>query len=335
MFSQETSKTSPWTNIDIHAIPWVARWCSDFQYILCSQSNLAQLSNTGCNLVCIALIAPERGMTQNALINQQARGTLSRYLDPDELTRINDPNTSPYQLVLNDLQHVLLDPARFGIMDKSVVLLRNGDDYDPDDQSTLYIALTVEGAHSLGNTFDRTTITADSVIANLSDLTSTRGFPIISLNLTHLEQYPFCNHAFGIQFVGSDNFYPTGRMISPAGISIITACYERRIMIDIKHMSLGARRMLIEQIRIAGDMQAILQPLVCTHAGFTGLSYKDIPNYINMRGIQGNHIVKYPGQSPVYTAHSTKRPLIPAASTFSMKTFSPYYIRGNDWSIAR
>lgn len=283
MFSQDSSKTDPWQKINVKAIPWVLRWCSDFEFILCSQSNFAQLISSGCNIVCIALFAPERGMTTDKFLNSQAKGTLSKYLDPAELDRINLPTTRPYQLVLEDLEKVLLNPGRFGITDKKVVLLKKGVAYNPADASSVYVVFTIEGMHSLANTFDKSAITADSVIANLDDLTKHRGYPIISVNLTHLEQYPFCNHAFGILFVNSEDFKPKEKEISEEGIKIVRECYKRGIMIDMKHMSLGARRVLIEDLRERGDIKDIRQPLVCTHAGFTGLSYNDIPDYVEYK----------------------------------------------------
>jgi hypothetical protein len=127
-------------------------------------------------------------------------------------------------------------------------------------------------------TFNKDNVSAQDVITNLRKLTGS--FSVISINLTHLEQYPFCNHAFGILFVSSTDFKPTGKEISQEGIKIIQECYNSKILIDIKHMSLGARRVFIEQLRTSPEFLPINQPLVCTHAGFTGLSYDDIPDYL-------------------------------------------------------
>ncbi|MDP4265121.1 MAG: membrane dipeptidase [Bacteroidota bacterium] len=286
MFSQDTSKTSPWEKIDVKAIPWILRWCTDFSYILGSQSNFSQLIGSGCNLVCIALHAPERGMTEDAFLNKQASGTLSKYLDPAELAIMNNPNTRPYDLIIDDLQKVLLNPGRFGITDKKIVMLKKGVAYDQHDSSSVYVAFTVEGAHSLADTYDKTTINADSILSNLDDLIAKKGITPVSINLTHLEQFKFCNHAYGILFVTSEDFKPTGKEISDDGVRILKECYSRGIMVDMKHMSLGARRFLIETLREQDDIKAIAQPLVCTHAGFTGLSYKDIPDYIEYHDVK-------------------------------------------------
>jgi microsomal dipeptidase-like Zn-dependent dipeptidase len=280
MFSQTATKTSPWENFDVTTIPWLLKWCTDFQYILGSQSNLAQLANSGCNLVCVALHAPERGMTKDKFLNQQAKGSLSKYLDPVELEIINRTDTSPYALITDNLENVLMKPERFGIMDKKIVLLKKGVTYAPNDKNNIYVAFTVEGAHSLADTYDKTNINAQNILDNLTNLTDTKGVGVVSVNLTHLEQFKFCNHAYGVLFVESEDFKPTGKEITEEGVKILKECYTRGIMIDMKHMSLGARRFLIERLRPAPDIEEVIQPLVCTHAGFAGISYSDIPDYM-------------------------------------------------------
>ncbi|MBV4360499.1 amidohydrolase family protein [Pinibacter aurantiacus] len=286
LFSQDSSKTSPWDKFDVKAIPWVLKWCSEFEYILTSQSNLTQLIKNNCNLVCVAAYAPERAITADPFLNKQAKGTLSRYLNPNQLdflNGVNGANPNPYQVVKEDILKVLLDPARFNVQDKKVVVLQKGVAYNQDDHTTLYVVFTVEGAHTLANSYEKNKVFANDVIDNLNDFTSVLNFPVISVNLTHMEQYPFANHAYGILFVSNDAFKPQGKEITPEGIKIVTACYKKNVMIDLKHMSVGARRFLIEQLRTSPDFAAINQPLICTHAGFTGLSFKDIPDYLEYK----------------------------------------------------
>jgi microsomal dipeptidase-like Zn-dependent dipeptidase len=278
MFSTKESKTDPWKDIDVKKINWVLRWCSDFAYILNSQNNLSQLIRNESKLVCVALFVPERGMTDNDLILKQAQGTLSVYLDPARLAAINDGTLKPYpDLVQEDLK-ILLDPAPFGQAQYEVIPLTQHVAFNETDPAKLYVVFSVEGCHTLSSTMDKNKISKDEVLANLDELCSS--YPIVSLNITHLEQYPFCNHAYGMQFVSTDSFKPTGQGISADGIAIIKHCYSKNILIDIKHMSLYGRQQLINAIRVQPDITAVLQPIVCTHAGFTGLSYADIPDYI-------------------------------------------------------
>jgi microsomal dipeptidase-like Zn-dependent dipeptidase len=281
MFSQETAKTNPWTTINPKVIPWILRWCSDFEYILCTQAGLGQLSDVGLNLICVPLYVPEWGIIKDKFLNKQAKGSLSAVLDPVQLEQMTSDTANPYALARKDIDGVLLNPQRFQVQNKKVKPLTADVKYDPNDADTLFVVFTVEGAHTLSDTFDRNKITAANVLQNLDELRTK--YPVISLNLTHLEQYPFCNHAYGILFVTSEDFKPTGNRISAEGATLIKECYKRKIMVDIKHMSLASRRYLIEQLRVQDDFKPINQPLVCTHAGFTGLSYKDIPDYLNFQ----------------------------------------------------
>ncbi|MEO8960561.1 MAG: hypothetical protein ABI325_01685 [Ginsengibacter sp.] len=100
----------------------------------------------------------------------------------------------------------------------------------------------------------------------------------MSVNLTHMEQSPLCNQAFGMQFLSNEGFRPTRFKISGDGIRVIKHCYENKIMIDIKHLSLGSRQHLYE-LRNSVVFAGIKQPIVCIHAGFTGISLKEIPDY--------------------------------------------------------
>ncbi len=94
--------------------------------------------------------------------------------------------------------------------------------------------------------------------------------------ITHMEQSPLCNHAFGMQFLSNEGFRPTGFRLTDGGIAVVKHCYENKIMIDIKHLSLGSRQHLY-QLRTTPDFTGINQPIVCTHAGFTGISVTEIP----------------------------------------------------------
>lgn len=278
MFSEEDAKTSPWININVTKIHWLLRWCTEFPYILGSQANLVQLNSEGPDIICVAIFVPERGMTNNKLILKQAEGSLQTYLNPSRLKKINDETLKPYPDLVQEDFDVLLNTNRFGIAGKKVKILTKNTPYDPGDKSSIYVIFSVEGCHSLSSTLDKSKISREEIIQNMDKIADK--YPLVSVNVTHLEQYPFCNHAYGIQFIANEDFRPTGNRISDDGLAIIRHCYERNIMVDVKHLSLASRRMLVEDIRKRPDFLSINQPLICTHAGFTGLSYKDIPDYM-------------------------------------------------------
>src|SRR5215831_7242952 len=275
LFSDPPSKFSPWEKLDTRKIPFLLKWCTEFPYILQSQACLSQLAYNQCNLVCIALYAPERAMIYNDLILGEADGSLKPYLNKQKIQRMINSNLQPYRDIIADDLKTITDAQQFGVSDRKVVFLSKPEDYHPEDVKTVYAVCSVEGCHTFTSALR--TFNIAEIIRNLDDLRSK--LPLISVNLTHLEQSAICNHAFGMLFINDEAFKPTGRMISPDGITILKHCYQNNILIDIKHMSLGARQHLYAA-RNAPDIAPINQPIVCTHAGFTGISYADIPDYI-------------------------------------------------------
>jgi len=273
-------KLNPWVNIDLHNVECLIRNCTDFPFILQSQANLAQLLQEPGSLICVALYMPEKAMTIDKLLNTQANKTkLGVYLQPGRLNKLNTDAIPVYpDLLYEDLEQVLLNPARFGVTDRKIIPLKKGVVYDEHSKDAVYVVFSIEGLHTLLPKLDPVNASKDTILKNLDELTSK--YPVVSVNVTHLQQYPFCNHAFGVLFLEINDFIPTHNRIIAEGIDIIQHCYAKNILIDVKHMSLATRRMLIEDIRTRPEFAGILQPLVCTHAGFTGLSYNDIPDYM-------------------------------------------------------
>lgn len=276
LFSENTDhsqKFSPWDEFDTNCIPFMLKWCSEIARILRSQANLTQLARQDCNLVCLALYIPEVGMIGNDLISTASKGKMGKYLQKEKIDKIISGN--PYQLLRTDDWNTLTNAASFGINDKKVKPIFSAADYDENDTNTIHVVFSVEGCHTLASglrTFD-----VDTIIANIDDLRSK--LPLLSINVTHLEQSTLCNHAYGILFVDNGPFIPTGKGIKPNGFKVIKHCYENKIMIDVKHMSLMSRWQLY-QVRKSFEFETINQPVVATHVGFTGISISEIPRYI-------------------------------------------------------
>ena len=275
-FSEKTATTdkfSPWEKIRKQDIPPLLKWCTEFQYILQSQATLSQLVVNDCNLICAALYIAEPGMINNGLVKSAAKGKLSRYLQQLRIDSIIAGN--PYQLLLNDDLKTLADAVQFGVNDRKVKLIKNKTEYDENDSNTIHVVFTLEGCHSLCDgqrNYNKTTI-----LNNLDDIRSK--LSLLSINITHIEQSPLCNHAFAMPFLDDEIFRPTGNRISNDGIDIIRHCYANNILIDVKHMSLAARFYLYE-LRNFGAFNPVNPPLVCSHAGFTGISKTEVPDYI-------------------------------------------------------
>ena len=278
LFSENDAATgltqlSPWVAIDKSKIPFLLKCCTEFPDIIQSQGNLAQIAATDANLVCVALHMPERAIISDSLVQSATNGPLQAYLQKKRLDELNNGN--PYLILASDGLSTLINALQFGITDKKVIAIAKRSDYNEADNNTLHLVFSVEGCHTLSSALEH--FDANEVTANLEDLR--QKVKVLSVNLTHLQQSDFCNHAFGMQFLSNDKFKPTGNMIANSGVQILRYCYQNKIMIDLKHMSLGARQQLY-QLRGAPDFAAVNQPLVCTHAGFCGISFSEMPDYI-------------------------------------------------------
>jgi microsomal dipeptidase-like Zn-dependent dipeptidase len=266
-------KHSPWTPLDKSKIPFLLKCCTEFPYILQSQGDLAQLAASDCNLVCVALYMPEKDMLAADLLQKSTEGPLGIYLQKHKIDTLLNGN--PYELLRSDDWATLTDAVQFGINNKKVKLIRKRSDYDENDLSTIHVVFSVEGCHSLSSEIQNFDV--DAIISNIDDLR--KNAALLSINLTHMEQSPLCNMAFGMQFLSDEGFRPTGFKIEDKGIAVLKHCYENNIMIDVKHLSLGSRQHLYE-LRRTPEFATINQPIVCTHAGFTGISFKEIPDYL-------------------------------------------------------
>lgn len=300
-------KFSPWAPLDKSKIPMLLKCCTDFQYILASQGNLTQLATNDCNLVCIALYIPEKDMLTADLVQQSTAGPLDMYLQAAKINAIINGN--PYKILRTDDWPTLTNAAQFGVTDKRVKPIKTRADFNENDASTIHAVFSVEGCHTLSSLLQNFDL--NTILANIDDLRSQ--VSLVSVNMTHMEQSPLCNHAFGMQFLSNDGFKPTGYRLTDGGIAVLKHCYQNKIMIDLKHLSLGSRQHLYE-LRSSPDFAGINQPLVCTHAGLTGLSYADIPDYIFAQKKFDNkgHTVLWQGKPVKYG--DRPRPCFNAAS---------------------
>jgi microsomal dipeptidase-like Zn-dependent dipeptidase len=91
---------------------------------------------------------------------------------------------------------------------------------------------------------------------------------------------PFCNHAYGIQFISNKSFFPIGSGITNWGKEIITRMLEKKILADVKHMSLWSRWQLYSMHRDPNNPNKYIAPILCTHAGLTGQSISDRVKYL-------------------------------------------------------
>ncbi|MBK8522498.1 MAG: hypothetical protein IPL54_17130 [Chitinophagaceae bacterium] len=75
-------------------------------------------------------------------------------------------------------------------------------------------------------------------------------------------------------------FIQPGRGITAWGEAVIDLMISKKILTDIKHMSLYARLDLYRRFKVAAVAPGFIQPIICTHAGTTGLRIIDRVKYI-------------------------------------------------------
>ena len=300
--SADSKQFSPWERLKESDINWLVRGCSELGRIVQSQSSLSQLVVNDCNLIVMALHFPETAVTAAKMITSAAKGSMSKYL---QLQRLEELLTiSPYQTLIAHEYQTLTDTAHWNVTDRKVKILFSKDDYNPDDSKTIHVVFSVEGCHSFLNNPDQ--FDAEIIKNNISDMLSR--LPLISVNLTHMQQSPVCNHAYGMQFLADSRFMPSGHGLSYIGKDIVKHCFQNKVCIDIKHMSLMARFNLYDYLK-TDEIKSIAQPVICTHAGFSGISKSELPDYIlEFKPSDNGQLAKLKMGKPVKYGYKFERP---------------------------
>lgn len=267
-FTAPGNKPSPWDLIHLRFrdpdLLLRLLKCQGINEVVDSQASLTQLIEGGVNLVAIALHPPEAAMMRDGLIQKIAEEEQTSYIDNDKVDLIGTGDI--YSTLLNEeLDHLEQNLSRQG---KQLKLIRRFSEYNPTDMNTVHAILNVEGPHAFyGQRSGQTPAQImDKFWQNFRHFTETRNVRIFAMNIAHLENNDFCNHAFGIQIFKPEPFFPGGTLISNEGLQLLLAMKEKKILCDIKHTSLMAR----QQIYAMG-LHGPHWPLVCTHAGLTGI----------------------------------------------------------------
>ena len=275
-FSDPATKVTPWEYIDAKlsiSRDFKLRINKLFNEVLNSQSNLTQLLDADVKLIGLILHAPEQKIGQvlgeKGFVN---RGKVN-LINSKQLAYLAS-GVHSYELITEELNW--LKTATPPSPGKKLKILNKASDFDETEAGTVFGAIIVEGLHCF---FDNPNDTDAKKIylKNFHEFTSAN--TVVAINLCHMQQNHFCNHAHGIQFFNPPYFYPTRKGITEWGMEMIELMINKKILADIKHMSLKARWELYTHYNPNGDNQ-FKQPLICTHAGTTGLSIGDRVKYL-------------------------------------------------------
>lgn len=296
-------------------VAFIPRFLSDLPTIIASQIHQSQLAQFNQEVVVGAVLySPEKYVAKAVIplipyLKASSRHKLSKNL----LEKIESNQYKAFSDFLMDrtLQKFIDANSSFNILTKESFktgLLKD----------KVNIFFTIEGCHSLiddVNFCDAThSYHPDKILENL-DKVLKKG-SVLAVNLTHLQQSSLCNHAFGMQISSSTDFLPTGNGLENDGRKVIQGLFDRKICVDVKHMSYKSRKDLMSEIE--GGKFKNKQPLVCTHAGFTGVSFNSWAGYIQVKkpksgAIYAEHTKPFPPD------HRIRRPGFP---TFNLSTIN-------------
>lgn len=273
-FSDPATAISPWLFIDakLQVFKKISISINPlFNEVLNSQSSLGQLFEGNVKLFGLALHSPEqnmaKGLLEKKLVNKGAIPLINR----GRLELIADGNHY-FQFLQEDLERIVDAQAPASLNGAGVKVLRTHADFDETDSKTIFAFLIVEGLHSFFG--DQTAIDMKAVFnSNFESFTDAN--TVVAINICHIQQNPFCNHAYGIQFINSRLFFPKGKGVTAWGKEVVNRMLEKKILPDIKHMSVQSRWDLYTMLRDPNEPWKYQSPIICTHAGLTGVRFND------------------------------------------------------------
>ncbi len=276
-FSKPATKPSPWHFINAKLAVtkgWTIRINKLFNEVLNSQSSLTQLFQNNVRLIGLILHAPEQKigkvLGEKGIVN---KGKIN-LIDKTQLAYLTT-GVHSFELINEELKW--LTTAVSPILGAKLKVVKKASDFDETDQKTVFGVIIVEGLHCFFD--DPNSVDAkEKFTKNFNDFTAAN--TVISMNICHMQQNQFCNHAYGIQLFNPALFYPTGQSITNWGNEVINLMVSKKILVDIKHMSLKARLDLYRMFKLPDPEPKYVQPLICTHAGTTGLPIIDRVKYI-------------------------------------------------------
>jgi microsomal dipeptidase-like Zn-dependent dipeptidase len=273
-----------------------------------SQSSLSQLIEGRYGICIMSLYSPDKDLL-NALYSNSGFNDIIKnvwfgeILDEKKLEQLIK-GTEHFPILIKDLE-MLQEVSSKG----KVNFLQNASDLI-EQEKTLNLVFSVEGLHCLRS--DTNVIDTVGVLGQLKDsldIIAGKGAKVISSTITHIdnENQLFANQAYamdGMRNMGLEDgpLRPVGNGLTQLGKEAILVLEERGIFSDIKHMSFKARK----DLYAFRNIQSISSPIVCTHAGLTGIpfhgpgmSYQDLIIYakkvntsfeIDNQTVQKDHI---------------------------------------------
>ncbi|MEO8399551.1 MAG: membrane dipeptidase [Ignavibacteriaceae bacterium] len=236
--------------------------------IIKSQSSLTQImGNNECNLLCISLYPPETEFVGNWLINFIGPN-ITDGLDKARLEEMINKTFSYPKEVKKEIQNLNL-PYTPPPDPKPIRILKDfKKEYDPNDFKTLYIFFSIEGGHAFYGSKQNDHSDINQILADFSAFIIS-GPAFFYITPCHLTPNIFMTHAYGNKLLNKGEFIPVSQGITPSGYKFLDTITGHGLLIDVKHMSLVSRRQFYQYKKYEN------KPIICSHAGVTGISWHD------------------------------------------------------------
>jgi len=271
---------SPWVSIKVQLEIWKSirvNISPAFADALDSQASLHQLWEGSVNLIGLIIHSIEKHVAAGLLELGIVRDGAILQLDPEKIAA-SAKGDHYYKIAKTEIQGLVdnaTPPESMGLPEGvKLKFIRSMNEYDRNDPNTIHALLILEGSQNLFNDPDAPDA-KEQFFKNLDDLTT--NFRLFAMNLCHFQQQPIANHAFAMQVLNNIlPFYPKERGITEWGFEVIRELYRRGILVDLKHLGHFSRK---ELYRMRAE-EGIELPLICSHAGVTGISEMDKLQYI-------------------------------------------------------
>lgn len=257
------------------------------------QSDFTSLARSGTRLVWLSLYPIERGfcrrppfpvgwMGTDAVLRKvtgltRDRVRLHRGPDYDEFAHLE----AEYAFVLEQhgVEHAVATGS--GTADWSYRLTRDHDDVEAAlaSERTIAVVLSLEGAHAFGAADPHRPLDPDQVLANVDRVRAWR-YPLFCLTFAHHFHNGLCGHARSIYAPFDrllDQRHPAMELgFNELGRTVLERVLERdargrRILVDLKHMSLASRWQVYRHVESHNARHADDPiPLVVTHFACNG-----------------------------------------------------------------
>lgn len=319
LFAEHPNVDTRMSAADVAVIP---KACTDLPNILQAQIHQSQLAFFNDEVIVgVALYGLESALAAQVI-------PLRKYLRPGAQDKMWMPlfeaiaaagAEPPYRLFdlftkERTLSHYLQATTSFHVLTRESLNA-------PLPKNKVNLFFVIEGCHSLVNSSldalpgnPTRKFPPEEILQNLDNVL--KQVTVLSVNLTHMQQSNLCNHAFGMQLAGNEPFYPRGNGLTDEGRQVVQGLFDRGVNIDVKHMSYKTRLDLYGEI----DRQNYrnVQHLHCTHAGFTGIPFRDWTGYIHHALDRGD--VFY--LELAKTMQVRNHPQLPGAPAFNLSTIN-------------